>query len=159
MFFETEIWYLVKTKFRMENVAEINLARQSIEFFLPRFTSGKREGKVVFPGYIFVRPKINDTFQSIRSSKGINDFVRFEMAFANATDEMISEIREVIDLMNDRIEQTNLHQKGEEIYIKSGPFKNFSGVFDSYDANQSANVLINFLRHEQLVKIKADMIA
>ena len=159
MTFETDIWYLVKTKPRMEEIAEINLNNQSIEYFLPRFTCGKREGKVIFPGYIFIRPKPEDTFQSIRSTRGVSDFVRFEMAFANASDETIDELKAVVDVMNDRMDQTNLHQEGEEVFIKSGPFKGFNGVFDKYDADQSAIVLINFLRHQQRVKIKAEMIA
>ena len=71
----------------MEEMAEINLNNQSIEYFLPRFTYGKREGKAIFPGYIFIKPKTGDTFQSIRSTQGVSDFVRFEMAFANASDE------------------------------------------------------------------------
>jgi len=159
MIFETDIWYLVKTKLRMEEFAEINLKNQSIEYFLPRFTCGKREGKVIFPGYIFIRPKPEDTFQSIRSTRGISDFVRFEMAFANASDETIDELKAVVDVMNDRMNQTNLYQKGEEVFIKSGPFKDFNGIFENYDADQSAIVLINFLRHQQRVKIKAEMIA
>ena len=159
MIFETDIWYLVKTKPRMEEMAEINLKNQSIEYFLPRFTCGKREGKVIFPGYIFIRPKPEHTFQSIRSTRGISDFVRFEMAFANASDETIDELKALVDVMNDRMDQTNLHQKGEEILIKSGPFKDFNGVFEKYDKDKSAIILINFLRHQQRVKIQSEMIA
>ena len=159
MDFHTNIWYLVKTKARMEEMAEMNLTNQNIEYFLPRFSCGKREGKVIFPGYIFIKPKTTDTYQSIRSTRGVSDFIRFEMAFANASDETIDELKAVVDVMNDRMDQTNLHQKGEEVFIKSGPFKGFNGVFDKYDADQSAIVLINFLRHQQRVKIKAEMIA
>jgi len=159
MIFETDIWYLVKTKPRMEEMAEINLKNQSIEYFLPRFTCGKREGKVIFPGYIFIKPKTTDTFQSIRSTRGVGDFVRFEMAFANVSDETIDDLKKVVNLMNDRMDQTNLHQKGEEVFIKSGPFKDFNGVFEKYDEDKSVIVLINFLRHQQRVKIQSEMIA
>jgi len=159
MDFKANIWYLVKTKPRMEEVAEVNLKNQSIEYFLPRFTNGKREGKAIFPGYIFIKPKSGNTYQPIRSTRGVSDFVRFEMAFANASDETIDELKAVVDVMNDRMNQTNLLQKGEELFIKSGPFKNFNGIFERYDADQSAIVLINFLRHQQQVKIKTEMIA
>ena len=142
----------------MEEIAEFNLTNQGFEYFLPRFTNGKREGKVIFPGYIFIKPKNSNTYQSIRSTRGISDFIRFEMAFANASDETIDELKELVDLMNDRMDQTNLHQKGEEVFIKSGPFKSFNGIFENYDADQSAIVLVNFLRHQQRVKIKAEMI-
>jgi len=114
---------------------------------------------VIFPGYIFIRPKPEDTFQSIRSTRGISDFVRFEMAFANASDETIDELKAVVDVMNDRMDQINRYQKGEEVFIKSGPFKDFNGIFENYDADQSAIVLINFLRHQQRVKIQSEMIA
>jgi transcriptional antiterminator RfaH len=143
----------------MEEMAEINLKNQSIEYFLPRFTCGKREGKVIFPGYIFIRPKPEDTFQSIRSTRGVSDFVRFEMAFANASDETIDELKAVVDVMNDRMDQINRHQKAHEVFIKSGPFKGFNAIFEKYDEDKSAIVLINFLRHQQRVKIQSEMIA
>ena len=143
----------------MEEVAEINLNNQKVEYFLPRFTCGKREGKVIFPGYIFIKPKTTDTFQSIRSTRGVSDFVRFEMAFANASDETIDELKVVVDVMNDRMDQINRHQKADEVFIKSGPFKGFNGVFEKYDKDKSAIVLINFLRHQQRVKIQSEMIA
>jgi len=159
MIFETDIWYLVKTKPRMEEMAEINLKNQSIEYYLPRFINGKREGKVIFPGYIFIKPKTTDTYQSIRSTRGVSDFVRFEMAFANVSDETIDDLKKAVDVMNDRMDQTNLHQKGEEVLIKSGPFKDFNAIFEKYDEDKSAIVLINFLRHQQRVKIQSEMIA
>jgi len=71
------------------------------------------------------------------------------MAFANASDETIDDLKEMVDVMNDRMDQTNLYQKGEEAFIKSGPFKDFNGVFEKYEADQSVIVLINFLRHQQ----------
>jgi len=122
-------------------MTEINLKNQSIEYFLPRFTCGKREGKVIFPGYIFIKPKKGDTFQSIRSTKGVSDFVRFEMAFAKASDETIDDLKKVVDVMNDRMDQVNRHQKADEVFIKSDPFKEFTGIFEKYDS------FYNFLRY------------
>jgi len=159
MKFHANIWYLVKTKPRMEEMTEINLKNQSIEYFLPRFTCGKREGKVIFPGYIFIKPKSVNTFQSIRSTRGISDFVRFDMSFANAKDETIDELKEMVDVMNDRMDQTNLYRKGDEVLIKSGVFKDFNGIFEKYDVDKSAIVLINFLRDQQQVKIKLSLIS
>ena len=159
MDFHTDIWYLVKTKLRMEEMAEINLKNQSIEYFLPRFTNGKREGKVIFPGYIFVKPKRGNNYQTIRSTRGISDFVRFDTSFANVRDQTIDELKEMVDVMNDRMAQTSLYKKGEEVFIKSGPFKDFKGIFEKYKAGNAVIVLVNFLRHQQRVNIKAEMIA
>jgi len=142
----------------MEEMAETNLNNQRIEYFLPRFTCGKREGKVIFPGYIFIKPKTGDTFQSIRSTRGVSDFVRFEMAFANLSDETIDDLKQVVDVMNDRMDQINRHKKADEVFIKSGPFKGFNAIFEKYDKDKSVIVLINFLRHQQRVKIQLEMI-
>jgi len=159
MEFLTNIWYLIKTKPRMEDIAEINLNNQGIEYFLPRSPSGKREGKVVFPGYIFIKAKTKDTFQSIRSTRGLIDFIRFEMTFATASDETINELKEIIDVINDQMDKTHNYQKGEEIFVKSGVFKDFNGIFEKYDANDSAIILINFLSNQQRVKIKLSAIS
>jgi len=154
-----DIWYLIKAKPQMEEIAELNLTNQGMEYFLTRFTCGKRKGKVIFPGYIFIKPKITHTFQSIRSTRGISDFVRFGMLFATASNETIDELKEMVDVINDQIDQTNLYKNGEEVFIKSGPFKDFNGVFEKYEADQSVIILINFLRYQQRVKIQSEMIA
>jgi len=60
--------------------------------------------------------------------------------------------------MNDRMDQVNLLQKGEEVFIKSGPFKDFNAIFEKYEADQSVTVLINFLRYQQRVQIQSEMI-
>jgi len=89
----------------------------------------------------------------------VSDFVRFEMAFANVSDETIEELKVVVDVMNDRMDQTNRHQKADEVFIKSGPFKDFNAIVEKYEADQSVIVLINFLRYQQRVKIQSKMIA
>ena len=80
----------------MEEMAEVNLKNQGIEYFLPRFTCGKREAKAIFSEYIFIKPKTGNTYQSIRSTKGVVDFVHFERSFANVSDETIDELREAV---------------------------------------------------------------
>jgi len=89
----------------------------------------------------------------------VSDFVRFEMAFANVSDETIDDLKKVVNVMNDLMDQTNRHQKADEVFIKSGPFKGFNAIFEKYDKDKSAIVLINFLRHQQMVKIQSEMIA
>jgi len=89
----------------------------------------------------------------------VSDFVRFEMAFANVSDETIDDLKKVVDVMNDRMDQTIRHQKADEVFIKSGPFKDFNAIVEKYEADQSVIVLINFLRYQQRVKIQSEMIA
>ena len=81
------------------------------------------------------------------------------MSFANASDETIDKLKEAVDVMNDLMDQTSLHQKGEEVFIKSGPFKGFNAIFQKYNSDESAFVLINFLRSEQRLSLKLEMIS
>jgi len=37
----------------------------------------------------------------------VSDFVRFEMAFDNVSDETIDDLKKVVDVMNDRMDQIN----------------------------------------------------
>ena len=75
------------------------------------------------------------------------------------SDDTIDKLKEVVDMMNDRMSQLNLHKKGEEVFIKTGAFKDFNGIFEKYDVDKSAIVLINFLRNQQRVKIKLSAIS
>ena len=81
------------------------------------------------------------------------------MAFANVSDETIDDLKKLVDVMNDRMDQVNRLQKGEEVLIKSGPFKDFNAIVEKYDEDKSVIVLINFLRCQQRVKIQSEMIA
>ena len=81
------------------------------------------------------------------------------MAFANVSDETIDDLKKVVDVMNNRMDQTNRHQKADEVFIKSDTFKDFNAIFEKYDEDKSAIILINFLRHQQRVKIQSEMIA
>jgi len=159
MDFKPNVWHLATIKPRMDELAEINLRNQSIEFFLPRFPIGKNKGKLIFPGYVFLKPKLNQTYQSIRSTKGIRNFVRFESNFACASDETIDELRNSLDTIAYQMDKTNNFKKGDEILIKSGPLKDFYAVFEDYDRNQSVIVLINFLKRRQKVRIKIEAIS
>jgi len=94
-----------------------------------RFTHTKRKGKVILPGYIFIKPKTVNTYQSICSTRVVIDFVRFEMPLANSSDETIDELKEVVDVMNDRMNQISLCQKGNEFFVRSGLFKDINTIF------------------------------
>ena len=104
MEFHINIWYLIKAKPRMEDISEINMNNQGFKYFLTRFLSGNQAGKVIFPGYIFIKPKTNKTFESIQSTKGISDFVRLGIAFATASDETIYKLKKLIDVINNRMD-------------------------------------------------------
>ena len=53
-------WYLIHSKARQEDLAELNLGRLGVETFCPRFRKLNRKithskEEVVFPGYLFIK--------------------------------------------------------------------------------------------------------
>ena len=62
--FKTSCWYLLSTKSRSENIAYDNLNNQGHETFLPTLTHTNKP-KALFPGYIFVKPRLGSSYVSI----------------------------------------------------------------------------------------------
>jgi transcriptional antiterminator RfaH len=84
--------------------------------------------KPLFPNYIFVRFDVNTSLHNIRFTRGVNDVVTFGCVPTPVDDEIIA-------LIKSRINEKGLidigehFQEGDEVMIKSGPLKTFSGVF------------------------------
>ena len=55
-------WYLIHSKARQEDVAELNLGKLGVETYCPRFRKlnstrriAQSKEEVVFPGYLFIK--------------------------------------------------------------------------------------------------------
>ena len=86
-------WYLIKTKSRQENTAIINLENQGFSTYCPILKINKKN-VVLFPGYIFIYlDEHNDNWSPIRCTKGVINFVRFGLNFAQVPEHIIEYIR------------------------------------------------------------------
>src|SRR3989338_8629396 len=90
-------WYLLYTKPRSEQVAELNLKRQGYRSYLP-FTLERRRHQgtyhliktPMFPRYLFIQlNKETDNWSPIRSTKGVTDLVRFGGCPAKVPNDLI----------------------------------------------------------------------
>ena len=61
--FKTSRWYLLSTKPRSEKTACDNLNNQGHETFLPTLAHTNNP-KALFPGYIFVKPRLGSSYVS-----------------------------------------------------------------------------------------------
>jgi transcriptional antiterminator RfaH len=127
-------WFVVVSKPAKEGVALTQLENQGYDVYLPRWVEPKRRRGVfqavagpMFPRYLFVRPQ--DAEQSIapvRSTYGVSHLVRFGMTFAQASDQLVSEIRS--------LEARQLHTEapmspfkaGDVVEITEGAFRGIS---------------------------------
>ena len=151
--FKTSRWYLLSTKSRSEKTACDNLNNQGHETFLPTLTHTNNP-KVLFPGYIFVKPRLGSSYVSIKSTRGVKQFIKFGDIFPGISESLIEFLRTSIEHFETIAMHQKIYQKGQIVYVKNGPFKNFEAVFDAYDKGQNVFILLKFLESTQRVKLR-----
>ena len=151
--FKTSRWYLLSTKSRSEKTAYDNLNNQGHETFLPTLAHTKKP-KVLFPGYIFVKPKLGASYVSINSTRGVKQFIKFGDVFPSISESLIEFLRTHIEHFETLTRDQKKYQKGQIVYVENGPFKNFEAVFDAYDKGQNVFILLKFLESTQRVKLR-----
>jgi transcriptional antiterminator RfaH len=155
-----DMWFLVQTKPRQERRAVENLERQGVMSFCPVVNMGKiSRGRrmvveeVLFPGYLFVnfnQHKVSAT--SIRSTRGVSQFVSFSGKPVHVPEELISGLKQRV-AFEEGIDSPSLPKPGDRLEILEGPFRGLNGVFSQPDGNSRAIILINLLNQQ----VKASM--
>jgi len=147
-------WYLIKTKPRQENTAIINLENQAYTTYCP---IGKINNKnvVLFPGYIFIHLDNQiENWSPVRSTKGVLNFVRFGLNFAQVPDNIIEFIKNNELTVEEKIKNLNKFKKGEKVQITDGLFKNCVAIFKSYKPDDRLILLMNILGQQQTINTK-----
>ncbi|WP_166253999.1 transcription/translation regulatory transformer protein RfaH [Marinobacter salicampi] len=150
-------WYAIQHKPGQGNRALENLQNQQATCFYPKIQvekvqGGKRIRKTepLFPGYLFIRiDASNPLWGKLRSTRGVLRVVGFANRPAAIDDEVISQIKESLDAVS---EQGGI-RPGQTVEIQEGPFKGLSAVFEKYQGDERAIVLIEFLNRKHTVKI------
>jgi transcriptional antiterminator RfaH len=130
-------WYLIHSKARRENVAELNLRRLGVETFCPRFRELKRAGgnaksedEVLFPGYFFVKVDMTTEYRKVTYAHGVLRVVRFGAAAAEVEEEIIDSIRERVHNGFVVPPLPSSLQSGQIVRINKGPFNGLDAIFE-----------------------------
>ena len=151
-------WYLIKTKSKQENTAIINLENQGYTSYCPIVKINKKN-VVLFPGYIFIYlDEHNDNWLPIRSTKGVIDFVRFGLNFAQVSDDIIEYIRDNQANSEEKLKKLSKFKEGDKVRIIDGVFKNCIAIFKSYKSEERIILLMNILGQEQAINIKRKLL-
>ena len=151
------IWYALQLKPSQGDRALANLKNQEIPCFYPKVTvekikAGKRIKKLepLFPGYLFVNLEQTDPkWSKLRSTRGVIRVVSFANRPAAISDDVIQHIQASLDSV---AEQGGI-KSGQPLTLADGPFKGISAIFQAYDGEHRAIVLINFMQKQQSVKV------
>ena len=147
-------WYLIKTKSRQENTALINLENQAYTTYCPIVLINNKR-IALFPGYIFIYlDKETENWSPIRSTKGVSNFVRFGLSFAQVSDSVVEFIKINQNITTEKMKDLNNFKKGDKVQISDGAFKNCIAIFKSYKSDERIILLMNLFGQQQAITIK-----
>ncbi|MBZ0333197.1 transcription/translation regulatory transformer protein RfaH [Marinobacter sp. AL4B] len=155
-------WYALQHKPAQGDRAVQHLQNQEIACFYPKIEvekikAGKRARRLesLFPGYIFVRLEQTDPmWAKLRSTRGVLRMVSFANKPAAIADEVIEHIKAG---MGKVAEQGGI-KAGQAIELDDGPFKGLGAIFQAYDGEERAIVLISFMQKQQRVSVPVSAI-
>lgn len=150
-------WYALQLKPAQGNRALDNLQNQNITCFYPkvmveRIKSGKRAKRLepLFPGYLFINLEQSDPmWAKLRSTRGVIKVVSFANRPAPIEDAVIDHIRQSVRA----VEVQGGIKPGQAVDIDEGPFRGLQAIFQNYDGDERAIVLIAFMQTQQSVTL------
>ncbi|MDX1587866.1 MAG: transcription/translation regulatory transformer protein RfaH [Oleiphilaceae bacterium] len=150
-------WYAVQYKPAQGLRALENLEQQGVESYFPlieveQITRGKRRTRqeALFKGYLFIAlDDDNPLWEKLRSTRGVARVVSFANRPAPIADEVIDQIRQSLEI----IEEQGGLKSGALLEVQDGPFRGLKAVFDRYDGEERAMILIDFLQKQHRVSM------
>ena len=131
------MWYAIYTKPGKEDSIALRLQGIGIDILNPKLKSRKfrqnRLGEVIeplFPCYLFADFEKDKYAHMITYTRGVRYIVGKQNPLV-VHSEVINAIRENIEYDNIVIMKPQKFAKGDAVVIKDGPFKHFSGIFES----------------------------
>jgi transcriptional antiterminator RfaH len=150
-------WFLLTSKPHKDEVAEMHLRNQGYEVYRPLAKRLRTQrGKVItrieslFPRYMFIHldDGINDNWAPIRSTKGINGFVRFGNEPAQVPTNLVLGLKAQEAILGERAIDLDRFHGGDKVLITEGPFRGLEAIFQKYDGEERVVVLLEIL-HKQ----------
>jgi transcriptional antiterminator NusG len=147
-------WYIIHTYSGFEKkVAETLKSRieaaglqgQFGEVMIPtedviELRAGKRvvTSRLFYPGYVLVEMEMNnDTWHMVRSTPRVTGFVGSGQMPAPLTPEEVDRILHRVEVAAEHPKPKLRFDKGENVKITDGPFKEFTGVVDEINGDRS----------------------
>jgi transcription elongation factor/antiterminator RfaH len=143
------LWYAIHTHPKQETRAAKNLAIGRVEILNPKIRVSRYHNytfrvsyqiKPLFPSYIFGRFNSKEMLHKIRFTRGVRDVVSFGNCPTPIGDELIQIIQSRIG-KDELVQPDEGFQKGDQVRIKGGPFRDLVGVFE-WETNDAERVMI-----------------
>ncbi|CAE6952621.1 Enhances distal genes transcription elongation in a specialized subset of operons that encode extracytoplasmic components [Vibrio sp. B1REV9] len=155
-------WYLLYCKRGEQIRAKQHLENQGVECFYPtvdveKILRGKRQKveEPLFPCYIFARFDYEQglSFTTVRSTRGVVDFVRFGAQPKEIQGDLIYELRLLDKCTDEHASSESIPQPGDEIRVKSGQFAGIDAIFQEQDGEKRSIMLVQMITKRVPVSI------
>lgn len=154
-------WYLLHCKARQEARARVHVENQGYTTSLPqvklqKVLRGKRTSCIepLFPNYLFVELNVNTAnFNALRSTRGVNGFVRFGGVPATVPSSVMAHI---LAIEQQHLQETSSKQTfpaGAKVEITEGPFSGIQAIYEIAKGEERCMVLLDMLGKQQRIEI------
>ncbi|PPK49987.1 transcription/translation regulatory transformer protein RfaH [Marinobacter persicus] len=145
-------WHAVQYKSGQGSRALANLENQNIRCFHPevpieRIVNRKQviRSEPLFSGYIFIQMDKDDpSWKKLHSTRGVLRVLSFGGKPGVIPDEVIDYIADTLET----VQSAGGLRKGEAVCVREGPFSGLEAIFQSYDGEERAIVLISFMQSQ-----------
>ncbi|SEG55929.1 transcription/translation regulatory transformer protein RfaH [Vibrio hangzhouensis] len=154
-------WYLLYCKRGEQARAKMHLENQGLECYYPeleveKILRGKRQSvkEPLFPSYVFVYFDYEQgpSFTTVRSTRGVTDFIRFGAHPKEVGSELIVELKS-LERSQSECDTGELPQKGESIRVTGGQFAGIEAIFQESDGEARSIMLVNLINKQVPVSI------
>lgn len=160
-------WYLLYCKRNELERAVDNFNNQNVISYYPRGIFHKKlRGKKVkkteplFMNYLFVQFDAEQiAFTTIRSTRGVSDFIRLGGFPLIVAESVIQELRNKEEILFSSAsagmdENLNKLKKGDSVQLSTHGFEHVTAIYDEPDGDKRSILLINILNQQQKVIVK-----
>ena len=156
-------WFAVYTKPRQEQIALLNLERQSFDCFLPMaenpYQRRSKQHQVrcepLFPRYLFLNavPELQN-LATVRSTRGVVGLVRMGFELVRVPESIITGLKAGMhpDTGLIALDPVELHE-GDSVRVFDGPFVGARGILKERCGETRSILLLNMLGRETTLEV------
>ena len=152
-------WYLLHCKVRQEARAKMHIENQGYSTCLPmvklkKTIRGKRQvvEEALFPGYLFIRIEMESAnFNAIRSTRGVNGFVRFGGIPSSIPESVVEQFRQ---FENTETAPVASIETGTKVEVIEGPFAGLEAVYSMPKGEERCLILLDMMGKQQQLEIE-----
>lgn len=155
-------WYLIYCKPGQDSIAETNLIRQGFTVFRPTINMAKTKigcktylkCESLFPRYLFIKvnPEVKSIFP-VSSTLGVSTFVKFGDRYATASEDLIEEIKSIVEKQKFLASEREKFKKGDMVYVDGNGFDQVKAIYCNPCGNQRAMILMDILGKESRLRV------